>query len=971
MRTLLFSALLLSCGFVQAAGQGVSAGHVAVDGRTIRVTMPGLESFQGSFSARIVIGSVTQTLASTDGICISTNTFIDPNTPYGPAVVSLSTIRFKKERVDLLLRFEKIQGASVVTLRAGIKNCGDQQILLKNLNPLDMDTFLSSDRASRAFFQVSGSSAEWLLTGMHTKTPVVVALSDIVASVWLYEYGGFYRRDGVGFLFGPVGEPVAYMNARIVALGKDKVGLTLISDMSGVRVAPGKTRWGQQAALFMEPPGTALTRWTEWVAKTHGYRIQDGALSGWGSWYSLRADVTGKDVLDVARAVGTSNERLRPDVILIDKGYEPQPGEARDMNDKFPDGLSNYARSFAAVGARPGLRLEVLHRSHTLAESTTLVRQAVGAGYTYLKITRDVLSNASGQDKTSLELCREEFMEIRRAAGEGTYILTCYDGPDRAVLGVADACRTAPDTVRDGVQPIMKLVLRSYQLNSRWFAVDNDCYYMATELKDVSPVVGGWPLARTWISMVGLSCGAAFTSDIWDAERFKPYWRNVEIMSPPAKERTEVLDLCMSPDWPRLVGHVTREWGGWTVALLWNPLEKEQTVTLDFARSGLDPKKRYAVWSFWDNRYLGVAEGSWTTPFLGPSASQHLCFTELQPSPDKPLLIGSGLHIYCGAAEIKRVTSLRSAMQIELTDAGARAGDLFIYSRSRPVVKEAIGFSVDGIKSAGENVWQVSLSDRRHGEVQWVELAIPLPITRQRWFWLLIGLATTSMGVAVWRYMIGLRAERAHLMEQERNRIARDIHDGLGVSLTQIAMQCEVMEDELDQPERMRNHVTELSRSARALTRAADEIVWAVTPANDTVEKFVTFVGHFVESSLQAAGLSCRLALPSDVSDLPMSATVRHHLFLVLKEALNNVIRHAAARTVHFSLVFAGRDLTITVIDDGCGFDPDNLSKPLAERVFGGNGLSNMRKRMAEISGTLEINSAPGRGTTLTLRVNV
>jgi len=133
--------------------------------------------------------------------------------------------------------------------------------------------------------------------------------------------------------------------------------------------------------------------------------------------------------------------------------------------------------------------------------------------------------------------------------------------------------------------------------------------------------------------MVGLSCGAAFTSDPWNEERFKPYWRNAEILTPPAKERTVVADLCTSKEWPRLVGRVKREWGDWTVALLWNPLEKEQKVTLDFARIGLDPGRRYAVWSFWDNRYLGVVEGSYTTPFLAASASQHLCITELPQSP--------------------------------------------------------------------------------------------------------------------------------------------------------------------------------------------------------------------------------------------------------------------------------------------------------------------------------------------------
>jgi len=193
------------------------------------------------------------------------------------------------------------------------------------------------------------------------------------------------------------------------------------------------------------------------------------------------------------------------------------------------------------------------------------------------------------------------------------------------------------------------------------------------------------------------------------------------------------LDLCTAMNWPRLVGHVKRPWGDQTVALLWNPGTSERTVTLAFERAGMNPKHRYAVWSFWDNRYLGVARGSWTTPALGPTASQHLCFTDLDQSPDKPVLIGSGLHIYCGAAEIKNVSSSRGAMEIELTDAGARGGDLFIYSRRQPVWKAAEGCTVAEIASAGENVWRISLADRQSGVAQRVVLEILLPVTRQIW----------------------------------------------------------------------------------------------------------------------------------------------------------------------------------------------------------------------------------------------
>ena len=80
--------------------------------------------------------------------------------------------------------------------------------------------------------------------------------------------------------------------------------------------------------------------------------------------------------------------------------------------------------------------------------------------------------------------------------------------------------------------------LRSYQLNGRWFAVDNDSYYMGTDIANVSEIAGGWPVVRTWMSMVGLSCGAALTADPWHWESFRSHWRNVEVMTPPARERT-------------------------------------------------------------------------------------------------------------------------------------------------------------------------------------------------------------------------------------------------------------------------------------------------------------------------------------------------------------------------------------------------------------------------------------------------
>jgi signal transduction histidine kinase len=102
-----------------------------------------------------------------------------------------------------------------------------------------------------------------------------------------------------------------------------------------------------------------------------------------------------------------------------------------------------------------------------------------------------------------------------------------------------------------------------------------------------------------------------------------------------------------------------------------------------------------------------------------------------------------------------------------------------------------------------------------------------------------------------------------------------------------------------------------------------------------------------------------------------MEATLRHHLYLVIREALNNIIRHAHAQTVHFTLTLEERTLTLVLSDDGAGFDPSLDAILAGERLFSGNGLSNMRKRMDEIGGTLEIFSTPRRGTTLTLQLKL
>ena len=975
-RASLLTVLVWAGGGLVSLGQAGPAepveARLEAGGRTITLTAPGLDGFRGGFSATVVIGDVTQVLESASGTLVGTNAFTEEDSPYGPADVSLSTIRFEQERLDLLVRLEKVHGVPVVTLRAGINNFGERPVELVGVSPLVMGEAVSTGRTDRSngSFQMSGSPADWLVTGLNANTQVVSSAQDMGNPLRIEEQGSFYRSDGVGFLFGPVGTPVAYVSAHVVVQGERRAALSFWSDMGGVRVDSGQSRWGQQMALFLEPPREALARWTEWVGKTHGTRTSKGALSGWNSWYHLRQSVAGKDVINITDQVLKSEGHLRPEVIEIDRGYALDPGVTLETNDKFPEGLPYYARRIAATGAQPGLRLELNRVSCSQTQSMAMVKQAVQAGFTYLKISYYFPACEPTRSKTPFEIAREIYQEIRSAAGENTYILDCDQrlepkAPNRAVLGLADASRAGPDTVRQGVRDVMEKVLRSYALNGRWFAVDNDCYYMATELKDISPVVGGWPLSRTWISMVGLSCGAAFTSDPWSEERFKPYWRNVEILTPPARERTEVADLCTSKEWPRLVGRVKREWGDWTVALLWNPLEKEQKVSLDFGRIGLDPKRRYAVWSFWDNRYLGVVEGSYTTPFLAASASQHLCITELPQSPYRASLIGSSLHIYCGAAEIKRVTSLRSAMQIELTDAGAREGDLFVYSPFRPTVGEAVGCVVDGIKAAGENVWQLSLRDRGYGAVQRIELGIPQPVTRQAWFWAMCVVLASSLVYSGWRYLAWQRSqlalsrlEQTTARQQERARIARDLHDELGASLAQIAMLGNRAQKLSAGDSAQQDRLAEIYDRARESTRRLDEIVWAVNPARDSLEHLVSYLCKFAEEYLALADVRFRVDIPDELPPVPLNSGIRHNVFLAAREAIHNAVRHGHPGTVTLRLAVQVSCFTVVIEEDGGGFD-------VAAALAAGRGVANMRERMAQVGGEARITSKPGAGSVI------
>lgn len=223
--------------------------------------------------------------------------------------------------------------------------------------------------------------------------------------------------------------------------------------------------------------------------------------------------------------------------------------------------------------------------------------------------------------------------------------------------------------------------------------------------------------------------------------------------------------------------------------------------------------------------------------------------------------------------------------------------------------------------------------------------------------------------------------ERQRALERERARIARDIHDELGASLTRISMLSQSVRHEVRglSPAGLTQAAADADQihgTARELTRAMDEIVWAVNPRHDTLDSLAVYLGRFAQHFLSGAGIRCRLNLPVQLPPMALTAEVRHNVFLAFKEALHNVVKHAHATEVSVSLELRPPGFELRVADNGCGFLRDHVGPPAEAggdglRSATGDGLANMRKRMEEIGGRCRWESAPGDGTRVTLTVAI
>lgn len=227
------------------------------------------------------------------------------------------------------------------------------------------------------------------------------------------------------------------------------------------------------------------------------------------------------------------------------------------------------------------------------------------------------------------------------------------------------------------------------------------------------------------------------------------------------------------------------------------------------------------------------------------------------------------------------------------------------------------------------------------------------------------------LSVAGWFIFLRYKARHQQLRElavletkqSERVRIARDMHDDIGSGLTRISFLSEQLRMELSEAAAGDGTIERLSKlttESRQLTGNLGEIIWTMSPKNDTLEGLTSYLRNFAYDYLEQAGIECKVKFPMDIPDVAMTAEFRRNIFLCLKESLNNAVKYSQCSQVFISLDLHADRMSLTIGDNGKGF-------PASSSGLGGNGLINIRNRARECGGNCTIESVPGQGVAVIL----
>jgi len=231
------------------------------------------------------------------------------------------------------------------------------------------------------------------------------------------------------------------------------------------------------------------------------------------------------------------------------------------------------------------------------------------------------------------------------------------------------------------------------------------------------------------------------------------------------------------------------------------------------------------------------------------------------------------------------------------------------------------------------------------------------PFWQKAWFILLMIAVIVLLVYTIYRY----RLQQLIRLQKVRNRIATDLHDEIGSNLTNISILTNLGKKNLSEPEKANDFLKRISEEVSSSSQALDDIIWSVNSSHDTMEQIVARMRRYAAELFDAANIRYELQLDPAFEEKKLSMEQRRDVYLLFKEAVNNISKHANAREVSIQLAIVHNQLLLQVKDDGRGFD--------AEKEFTRHGLKGMKERVNKWKGKITIESAAQKGTDIEIRL--
>ncbi len=255
-------------------------------------------------------------------------------------------------------------------------------------------------------------------------------------------------------------------------------------------------------------------------------------------------------------------------------------------------------------------------------------------------------------------------------------------------------------------------------------------------------------------------------------------------------------------------------------------------------------------------------------------------------------------------------------------------------------------FKVKG--SNNDGVWNNTATE--------IKIIITPPFWKTAWFKILVALAVTGAVYVFYRYRVG----QILLLQRIRNKIASDLHDDIGSTLNSISIFSEVAKKDSSRRDHALNMIGE---SSRKIIESMSDIVWTINPENDSFDKIIFRMRSLTHNLLKAKKIDCTFHAEESLNELKLKMEIRRNLYLIFKEALNNLVKYSDAQRASVLVSHQDKSVTFIIRDNGIGFD--NTIE------HAGNGLSNMKKRAKEMGAILLIESALEKGTSIELNLKL